>query len=54
MNPFGTILRIMSRFSKKMIEIIELLLTGKGTLADEFVNAGILNYNGQGKDEYGK
>ena len=30
------------------------LLTGKGEIADEAVNAGLIDYSGQGRDEYGK
>ena len=29
-------------------------LTGKGELADEMVEAGLIDYSGQGRDEYGK
>jgi hypothetical protein len=30
------------------------LLTGKGELADEMVDEGLIDYSGQGRNEYGK
>lgn len=54
MKKFGIVLKNISRSSKRMIDVLELLMTGKGTLADELVDAGVLNYRGQGKDEYGR
>ena len=30
------------------------LLTGKGEIADEAVNEGLIDYSGQGRNEYGK
>lgn len=39
---------------KKIIDCIMFLLTGKGPLADEMVNEGVISYEGQGRDKYGK
>ena len=33
---------------------IMLLLTCKGEIADEAVSAGVITYEGQGRDEYGR
>lgn len=30
------------------------ILTGKGELADEMVEAGVIDYGGQGRDTYGR
>ena len=30
------------------------LLTGKGELADEIIELGLISYEGQGRDKYGK
>ena len=30
------------------------LLTGKGELADEMVDEGLIDYSGQGRNKYGK
>ena len=30
------------------------LLTGKGELADEMIEFGLISYEGQGRDKYGK
>ena len=34
--------------------VIMVLLTGKGALADEMIEAGAIDYSGQGRDEHGK
>ena len=39
---------------KKVFSWIMFLLTGKGTLADEMIDEGIISYEGQGRDKYGK
>lgn len=39
---------------KRIIEWITFLLTGKGKIADEGVDAGVLDYSGQGRDKYGR
>lgn len=39
---------------KAIFNWIVYAITGGGDLAAEMVNAGILDYSGQGRDEYGK
>ena len=39
---------------KKVLDWIVLLLTGKGALADEMIDEGLVSYEGQGRDKYGK
>lgn len=39
---------------KNIFNWFAFLLTGKGEIADEAVNAGLIDYSGQGRDEYGK
>lgn len=39
---------------KKIVDIIVFIFTGKGTLAEQMVNDGILDLGGQGRDQYGK
>jgi hypothetical protein len=39
---------------KKVFNWIMFLLTGKGALADEMVDEGVISYEGQGRDKYGK
>ena len=39
---------------KKILNIIIFILTGKGPIADEAVNEGLIDYSGQGRDKYGK
>lgn len=34
--------------------VIMFLLTGKGALADEMIEAGVIGYSGQGRDRYGR
>lgn len=38
---------------KKFIDLIVFLLTGKGDLAKEAIDAGVISYEGQGRDKYG-
>lgn len=33
---------------------IAFIFTGRGPIADEGVDAGIIDYSGQGRDKYGK
>lgn len=44
----------MKKFFKKLADILMLVLTGKGEIADEAVREGIISYEGQGRDKYGK
>jgi hypothetical protein len=39
---------------KKIFDFVMFVLTGKGALADEMVDAGVLSYEGQGRDKHGK
>lgn len=39
---------------KNILNWFVFLLTGKGEIADEAVNAGLIDYSGQGRDEFGK
>jgi hypothetical protein len=39
---------------KKIIDFIVFVLTGKGAIANEAIEADILSYEGQGRDKYGK
>ena len=39
---------------KKVIDFIVFVLTGKGDLAKEAIEAGAISYEGQGRDRYGK
>ena len=39
---------------KKILNTIIFILTGKGPIADEAVNEGLIDYSGQGRDQYGK
>ena len=34
--------------------VIMFLLTGKGALADKMIEAGVIDYSGQGRDEHGR
>ena len=44
----------MRRFLDKVMNIILFILTGKGPIADEAVNEGLVDYSGQGRNKYGK
>jgi hypothetical protein len=39
---------------KKVIDFIVFVLTGKGDLAKEAIDEGLISYEGQGRDKYGK
>lgn len=43
----------MKRILKRILDWALFLLTGKGEIAREGVDAGILDYSGQGRDRYG-
>lgn len=38
----------------KIFDVITFLFTGKGSLANEMIAAGVISYAGQGRDEYGR
>ena len=39
---------------KKIFNVIVFVLTGKGEIGDEAVCEGIISYEGQGRDEFGR
>jgi hypothetical protein len=39
---------------KKFFDFVLFLLTGKGDFANEAIEAGVISYEGQGRDKYGK
>ena len=39
---------------KKFIDFIVFVFTGKGDFAKEAIEAGVISYEGQGRDKYGK
>lgn len=39
---------------KNILNWFVFLLTGKGEIADEAIREGIISYEGQGRDEFGK
>lgn len=39
---------------KNVLNWFVFLLTGKGEIADEAIREGIISYEGQGRDEFGK
>lgn len=39
---------------KKIINVIVFVLTGKGEIGDEAVREGIISYEGQGRDKFGR
>jgi hypothetical protein len=39
---------------KKVLDIIVFIFTGKGDFAKEAVEDGLVSYEGQGRDKYGK
>lgn len=44
----------MKKFLKRVAYWFMFLLTGKGPIADEAVDEGLIDYSGQGRDKYGK
>ena len=45
---------IKMKVLKNVLNWFVFLLTGKGELADEMVELGLIDYSGQGRNEYGK
>lgn len=39
---------------KRILHWFMFILTGKGPIADEAIEEGLINYSGQGRDKYGK
>ena len=46
--------KIFKKLFEKLADILMFMLTAKGPIADEMVEAGVLDYSGQGRNEYGK
>ena len=44
----------MKKFVKRVLDWIVFLLSGKGTIADEGISEGILDYSGQGRNKNGR
>ena len=39
---------------KNILNCLVFLLTGKGKVAEEMIGEGLIDYSGQGRNEYGK
>lgn len=39
---------------KRILAWIEFILTGKGEIANEMIELGLIDYSGQGRDKYGR
>lgn len=39
---------------KKVLDLIVFLFTGKGDYTKDTIDAGLVSYEGQGRDKYGK
>lgn len=44
----------MRKRLRRMLDWLVLLLTGKGPIAEEAVDVGLVDFSGQGRDQYGK
>lgn len=44
----------MKKILIRIGNVIMFLLTGKGALADEMIEAGVIDYSGQGRDSRGR
>lgn len=44
----------MKKFFKRVLDYIVFFFSGKGTIADEMVREGVISYEGQGRDGFGK
>ena len=43
----------LKHYIRRFLAWVVFILTGHGEIADEAVEAGILDYSGQGRDSYG-
>jgi hypothetical protein len=43
----------MKKAFKKVLDWFVFILTGKGDIANEAVDAGLCDFSGQGRDKYG-
>jgi hypothetical protein len=39
---------------KRVLDWVVFILTGKGEIANEAVDDGLIDYSGQGRDKYGR
>lgn len=39
---------------KKVIQFIIFIFTGRGKIAERYIDAGIIDLSGQGRDRYGR
>ncbi len=44
----------MKKILREIFDLFMLLMTGKGRLADEAIEAGIVDYSGQGRGSHGR
>lgn len=44
----------MKNFFKSLLNWIMFFLTGKGEIVNEAIEAGLIDYSGQGRDKYGR
>ena len=44
----------MKRFIRALLDWFVFLLTGKGDIGQDAVDEGLVNYSGQGRDQYGR
>lgn len=44
----------MKKFLKSMVDWFVFLLTGRGEIANEAIEKGLIDYSGQGRDRYGR
>ena len=44
----------MKKFFKRFLDYVVFFLSCKGTIADEMVRDGVISYEGQGRDAFGK
>ena len=43
----------MKKVLKSILDWVVFILTGKGEIAKEMVDNGLIDYSGQGRDKYG-
>ena len=44
----------IKKFITRAMDWLVFIMTGKGPVGDEGVDAGIIDYSGQGRDTYGR
>lgn len=47
-------MRMVVYYIRRALAWLTFILTGRGEIADECVDAGICDYSGQGRDIYGR